>query len=159
MLRLFYAALPLVARVALAAPTVAERCQDPEQHPGPLSSPVSSGPASSLPFGSEPLDTEPIVLDHFASQSSHPEPLAPNPFHLGSDAESHTPPLSDPLLSVPTSEPFSSPASSSAGNDTPSQSEARPPLFKSGNAGTNYEQSSRKRPQGKKKNVVYFTNW
>ncbi|KAL9484344.1 hypothetical protein ACSS6W_003133 [Trichoderma asperelloides] len=158
MLKLFCAALPLVARVALGAPAVAERCQAPEQHSVPLSSPVSSGLTGSLPFGSEPLDTEPIVVDPFASQSSHPEPLAPNPFGLGSGAESPVSPLSDPLPDNPTPGPFSSPESSSARNDTSSQSEAKPPFFKPSNTGTTNEKSSWTRPQGKKKNVVYFTN-
>lgn len=160
MLKLFCAALPLVARVALAAPTISERCEDhPEQHPVPLSSPVSSIPASSQPFGSGSLDNEPIVLDPFASQSSHPEAWGSNPFNLGSDAKPHSPPLSVPLPGSPISGSFSSPASSSARNDTSSQSEARPPFFKPSNAGKSEEQSSRHRPNGKKKNVVYFTDW
>lgn len=155
MLKLFCAALPLVARVALAAPAVVERCQDPEQHAVSLALPVSSGPADSLPFGSEPLHDEPVVLETFASQASQPELSAPETFDLGSDTQLPTSPLS-----VPTPE-TSSPSTSwlPVGNDTSSQSEARPPFSKSSNGGASDQQDSRNRPHGKKKNVVYFTDW
>ncbi|KAL7895786.1 glycoside hydrolase family 18 protein [Trichoderma sp. SZMC 28014] len=144
MLRIFCTALPLVARVALAAPALAERCQDPEQHAVPLSSPVSSGPADSLPFGSEP------AWGASASQPSHPDLWAPKTFDLGSDTQPPTSPISVSWQGNPTPAPSSS-SSWSAGNDS-SQSEARPPFSKSSNAGAS-------RPHGKKKNVVYFTDW
>ncbi|KAM0481554.1 hypothetical protein ACHAPX_003665 [Trichoderma viride] len=159
MLKLFCAALPLVAGVALAAPTLAERCQDPEQHAVPLSSPVSIEPAGSLPFGSEPLHDDPVVLETFPSQSSQPELWAPKTLDPGSDTQPPTSPLSAPSQANPTPEPSSSSAWWPVGNDTSSQSEASPPFSKSSSAGAGDQQGSKNRPHGKKKNVVYFTDW
>lgn len=159
MLKIFCAALPLVARVALAAPAIAERCEDHEQHAVPLSSPVSNGPASSQPFGSESFHDGPVVLESSASQSSHPELWAPKTFNLGSDTQPPASPLSASWQGHPT--PGSSSPSSSwpAGNGDSSQSEARPPFSKSNNAGASGQRGSGNRSHGKKKNVVYFTDW
>ncbi|KAL7788212.1 glycoside hydrolase family 18 protein [Trichoderma ceciliae] len=169
MLKLFCAALLLVARVVVAAPaTITERCHDPEPYALPFYSPVSTDPTSALPFDPEPFKPEPLDLGPSDSEPSEPEPLALEPLDLGPlDPEASVLPLSPTLLAKPTPVPFDleppvlSPSpTSSAGDDTFPPLETKPPFGVDGNS-TDDGLTSKKRPSSSsgRKNVVYFANW
>ncbi|RFU72969.1 glycosylhydrolase family 18-2 [Trichoderma arundinaceum] len=178
MFKLFCAALPLVARVAVAAPaTISARCHDPKTNGLPFSSPVSTDQIAAQPFdpesfGPEPLDLGPIDLGSFAPEQSGSEPVT---FEL-SDPESFAPeasslPIFPAFLPLPPSESpefespdFEPPAQSpSAGDETVPPSDSKPWSFShdSHDSDNTNDGQSRKRPFGNRgrKNVVYLTNW
>ncbi|KAL7946688.1 glycoside hydrolase family 18 protein [Trichoderma barbatum] len=143
MLKFVCAVLPLVARVAVAAPaTLSPRCDDPKAHPTPFTGPLSLIPTAGLPFNTPPIELEPIHLDPF-------------------DIEASLPHISPSLLDKP------SPAPVDVESPVPSSFPTSPlgsnPKLVELNATTKIDdgRSSRKgfSDYTKKKNVVYFTDW
>lgn len=170
MFKLLCVLLPVVARVALAAPaTISERCNDPETHGLPFTGPVSVIPTADLPFDPEPVDLEPIDLGPIGFGPIDLEPIDLEPIDLEPfGPETQVVSASPSLLAEPAHVPIdsespvlsSSPTSPTRHATIPSLGSKPWPQGLNG-TGIDAGRGSRKgvSSSSKKKNVVYFANW